>query len=162
MNPINFCPACGNEWAATPNVGGYASCGKCGWQLYENPVPVVAAIVIMGEQTVLVRNHGWPDKMLGLVTGYLEKNEDPAEAVAREVTEELHLNAKQVRFIGHHTFTTKNQLLIGFEVVVEHGDICLNEELAEYKLVNVAQLKGWSFGTGHLVQMWVDQQRKKL
>lgn len=146
----------------------YPACSSCGWQLFDNPVPVVAAVVVLesaagsttgSAQVVLVRNYGWPEQMLGLVTGYLEKHESPDLAVAREVQEELNLSATRVEFLGHHTFVLKNQLLIGYAVYVDvdTADIRLNEELEAYKLIAADRLKGWDFGTGHIVQMYVDQ-----
>lgn len=150
---LQYCPNCGQCWQPEI-ISGYPTC-SCGWQLYDNPTPVVAALVFLGEQTVLVRNHEWPTGMYGLVTGYLEKNEDPEAAVVREVQEELNLTASATQFIGHHTFTAKNQLLIGYAVTVASGDIQLNEELAEYKLIDTAKLKAWPFGTGDIVRQWL-------
>lgn len=165
---LKFCPACGVGWsidhsAEKPSVenqctDGYPTC-KCGWKFFDNPVPVVAAVVVRDGQVILARNCAWPDGMFGLITGYLEKHEDPIEAVAREVNEELGLSVKHVRFISHEMFKANNQLLIGYEVVAE-GQVTLNHELAEYKCIPMAKLKPWPFGTGKIVNDWINLQPK--
>ena len=38
-------------------------------------------------EIVLVRSNGWPESWFGLVTGFLEKSETPAEGCLREVKE---------------------------------------------------------------------------
>jgi len=61
----------------------------CGYVCWDNPIPVVAAIVEMEGQVVLARNKEWPGKIFGLITGFLERAETPETAVKREVKEEL-------------------------------------------------------------------------
>lgn len=55
----------------------------CGYVFYNNPLPVVAAIVEYQGQVILVQNKGWPKSWFGLVTGFLEQNEDPKDGVLR-------------------------------------------------------------------------------
>jgi NAD+ diphosphatase len=44
---------------------------------WDNPAPVVAAIVEMEGAVILARNRAWPESMFGLITGFLEKGETP-------------------------------------------------------------------------------------
>ena len=126
----------------------------CSFVLWDNPVPVVAALVEYGGQVLLARNVAWPEKSFGLVTGYLERDEAPEQAVAREVAEELGLVATVVALIGLYPFRQKNQLLIAYHVVAE-GEVVLNEELAEIRLIELERLKAWDFGTGFAVRDWL-------
>lgn len=126
----------------------------CGFVLWDNPVPVVAALVEYRGRIVLARNVAWPEKAFGLVTGYLERDEVPALAVAREVAEELGLAATAATLIGFYPFPQKNQLLIAYHVVAD-GQIVLNEELAEVRLIEPERLKAWDFGTGFAVRDWL-------
>ncbi len=73
------------------------ACTKCPFVFYNNPTPVVGAIVEWDDQIVMVRNVGWPEHIFGLVTGFLEAREDPAVGVVREVKEELNLDVDIVR-----------------------------------------------------------------
>lgn len=152
-----FCPQCGGALKLR-EAGGFMrpSCrnATCGFVLWDNPVPVVAALVEHEGRIVLARNVAWPENAFGLVTGFLERDEAPEVAVVREVAEELGLAATAVSLIGLYPFTQKNQLLIAYHVVAE-GRIVLNEELAEVRLIEPARLKAWDFGTGLAVADWL-------
>lgn len=126
----------------------------CGFVHWDNPVPVVAALVEVDGRVVLARNVAWPEKVFGLVTGYLERDEAPAAAVCREVAEELGVTATRADLIGLYPFPAKNQLLIAYHVVAD-GQIRLNEELAEYRLIDPGRLKPWDYGTGFAVRDWL-------
>jgi NADH pyrophosphatase NudC (nudix superfamily) len=65
---------------------------------------------------VLVRNKAWPQKMYGLVTGFLEEGETPENGILRAVKEELGLDEKIADFIGYYTFFAMNQLILAFHV----------------------------------------------
>jgi len=127
---------------------------SCGYVLWDNPTPVVAAIVETPEGVVLAHNVLWPAGVYGLVTGYLERNEQPEMAVLREVEEELGLKGDAVNFIGHYIFEMKNQLLIAYHVRAE-GEISLGDELDHHKVIPVSKLKSWPFGTGFAVADWL-------
>lgn len=129
--------------------------GSCSFVLWDNPVPVVAALVELAGKIVLARNVAWPEKQFGLITGYLERNEAPEAAVAREVMEELGLAVRSVSLIGLYPFESKNQLLLAYHVIAQ-GRIVLNEELAEFRLIEPERLKAWDFGTGLAVSDWMN------
>jgi len=152
-----FCPQCGAALGVR-DEGGRArlACisADCGFVLWDNPVPVVAALVESEGWVVLARNVAWPEKHFGLITGYLERDETPEAAVVREVAEELGLAAQSATLIGLYNFAAKNQLLIAYHVLAS-GRIVLNEELAEFKLIEPASLKAWEFGTGLAVRDWL-------
>ena len=157
MSAYRYCPQCGGELVLR-EAGGLErpTClaEGCGLVLWDNPVPVVAALVELEGRIVLARNVAWPENAFGLVTGFLEREEAPAQAVAREVAEELGLTATAVSLIGLYPFTQKNQLLIAYHVVAQ-GRIVLNEELAEVRLIEPGRLKAWDFGTGFAVADWL-------
>jgi ADP-ribose pyrophosphatase YjhB (NUDIX family) len=126
----------------------------CGFVHWNNPVPVVAAIIEHEGRVLLARNRMWPAKFFGLVTGFLEKNETPQAGVLREVEEEVGLKGTIEGFVGHYGFAQMNQLIIAFHVKAA-GPITLNEELAEYKLLEPAQVRPWPTGTGHAMRDWL-------
>jgi NAD+ diphosphatase len=132
-------------------------CGSCSYVFWDNPVPVVAAIVERGSDVVLVRSHGWPEKMFGLVTGFLEKGETPEQGVVREVREELSLEAEIVGLVGIYPFFEMNQLVIAYHLKAE-GEITLGPELAGMKLVPVEKLRPWPMGTGQAVEDWLSRR----
>ena len=103
---------------------------------------------------ILARNKAWPEKMFGLITGFLEQGETPDAAVLREVREELGLNATIARFIGNYAFFEMNQLLLAYHVPAR-GEIVLGDELADIKRVPIERLKPWTIGTGPAVRDWL-------
>ena len=152
----NFCPTCQSKLRT--NKEGYLACtdDSCTFVYYENPTPVVAAIVEYGEnQVVLAHNVAWPPKWYAVITGFLEKHEDPAECVVREVKEELGLDAEIGEFIGHYTFKRMNQLIIAYHVRAS-GEITLNEELDDYKIVPFEKVKTWPSGTGRALKHFLE------
>ncbi|MBM3390898.1 MAG: NUDIX domain-containing protein [Betaproteobacteria bacterium] len=157
MSEAAYCLRCGTGLAER-DVGGVLrrACpdAACGYVFWDNPIPVVAGLVERDGLVVLARNHAWPEKMFGLVTGFLERDETPEGAVAREVKEELALEARAVSLIGLYPFQRKNELILAFHVVAE-GEIVLNEELAEFRLIPPEKLRPWDFGTGLAIRDWL-------
>jgi NADH pyrophosphatase NudC (nudix superfamily) len=150
-----FCPRCAEPLAAG-EFGGAPRLGcACGFVHWDNPLPVVAAIVEHDGGVILARNQAWADpKMFGLITGFLEKGESPEDAVAREVKEELSLDATSVHFVGLYPFERRNELIIAYHVPAA-GEVKLNEELADYRRIAPEKLKPWDFGTGLALRDWL-------
>ena len=121
---------------------------------YDNPTPVVAAIVEHEGAVLLVRRQGWPEKMFGLVTGFLERSEAPEQAVLRELREELGLEGEVVRLVGLYAFEPMNQLIVAYHLRAR-GEVKLGEELAGFKRIDPAKLRPWDFGTGQAVRDWL-------
>ncbi len=161
---MKFCPKCGRD-LKTAEIDGRSrlSCSSatCDYVFWDNPTPVLAALVERDGLVVLVRNKQWPQKMFGLVTGFLEKNETPESGVLREVKEELGLVGRIVEFIGIYSFFEMNQLILAFHIRVE-GEFALGQELAEIKMLPPEKLRPWALGTGHAVKDWLKKRETKL
>ena len=106
---------------------------------------------------MLANNAAWPEDIYALITGFLEKDESPEDAVLREVHEELGLAAELRGFIGTYSFFRKNQLILAYHVRAS-GEIRLNEELRAYKKVSKEALTYWDAGTGYALRDWLQQQ----
>jgi NADH pyrophosphatase NudC (nudix superfamily) len=128
---------------------------NCDFIHWNNPTPVVAAIVEWKGDIILARNATWPEGMFGLITGFLEKGESPEEGIVREVKEELSLDTTECTFIGNYTFVQANQLIIAFHIKAE-GRVFRGEELAELKAVAPGELVPWDIGTGPAVKDWLN------
>ena len=155
---MKYCPQCAHRLINVRLEGReYLACEweECNYVFYDNPLPVVAALVEHEGQVLLARNQAWPTKMFGLITGFVEKKETPEEAVIREVKEELGMEADIVSLIGLYPFFERNELIIAYHVR-SHGNPTLSEELAEIKLVPPEKIKPWAFGTGFAVQDWLN------
>jgi NADH pyrophosphatase NudC (nudix superfamily) len=157
---FRFCPRC-----ATPLVDGAHAgrtrrqCPKegCGFVHWGNPTPVVAAIIEHEGKVLLARGRGWPGKMFGLVTGFLEAAETPEAGVLREVKEEVGLDGEIVRLVGVYPFEVRNELIVAYHVRAT-GTVTLGDELEQVKAVEPEKLRAWPFGTGQAVQQWLDER----
>jgi NAD+ diphosphatase len=147
----NFCPRCASAISVIANAGrDRKQCVNCEFVHWNNPLPVVAAIVEVNGQILLARNAAWPPKVFALITGFLEAGETPQEGIAREVKEETNLDVFETALVGVYEFTRKNELIIAYHVKAT-GDVTLSEELVEYRFVEPAKLKPWRAGTGYAV-----------
>ena len=96
---MKFCPSCASPLIARKldeRTRLVCASESCDYVFYDNPAPVVAALVEHGQTVLLVRNKGWPEKWYGLVSGFLEKGESPEDGVLREVKEEVGLKGEIV------------------------------------------------------------------
>ncbi len=157
---MKYCPLCAFELKevqidAKPRLS--CSSEACDYIYWNNPTPVIGALVERNGEVILVRNKGWPEKMFGLVTGFLEEGETAENAILREVKEELGLDGKIVEFIGYYSFFQMNQLILVFHITVE-GEVTLGQELVEMRSIPPEKLRPWPFGTGPAVQDWLDRR----
>jgi NAD+ diphosphatase len=157
---MKYCPQCGTV-LVTKNVDGAnrltCASNACNFIYWNNPVPVVAALVAHEEKYILARNTAWPMGIFSVITGYLEQGENPEHAVVREVKEELGLDARAHNLIGNYIFSEKNQLIIAYEVHAT-GKLVTNHELAEIKHLSPAELIQYDFHplyiTKNIVRDW--------
>jgi len=159
MDEFRYCPRCATPLAEEERGGSLrrgCPAEDCDYVHWNNPAPVVAAIVEQDDHIIMVRSHGWPESWYGLVTGFLEYGEMPEEAVLREVREETGLDAELAAYVGMYPFYRMNQLLIVYHVVAGPGDIRLDEsELADWRAVPVEKAQPWPMGTGVALRDWL-------
>ena len=156
---LQFCPSCATplQFIVQAEDGGDKErlrCPACGWTHWNNPTPVLAAIVEYRGQVLLARNAAWPGKMFALITGFMEAGESPQEGIAREVKEETNLDVTQVNLVGAYEFLRMNQIIIAYHVVA-HGDVRLSPELVDYRLYDLPDLRCWPAGTGYALADWL-------
>lgn len=159
---MKYCPEC-KAGLATRLVDGaerrVCPAADCHFVAWDNPVPVVAGLVLYRDKLLLARNSNWPAGMFSMITGYLERNESPQQAIIRETREELGLVATQADFIGHYPFAAKNQIIMAFSVKAG-GDISLNDEIREIELLGMDQVRQKDFGglviTARIVNDWLN------
>lgn len=157
MNKTKYCPQCGANLIqkeieevmrkACPDEA-------CDYVFWNNPVPVVAAIVELAGEILLCRNKAWPEKWYSINTGFLEKGETPEQCAVREVKEELGLDVDRLSFVGIYSFFEMNQLIIAYHVLT-HGEISLGEEIVATKSFPPEKLRTWPGATGDAVRDWL-------
>ncbi len=158
----NFCPNCATPLQTISSLedGGPKArlrCPACDFTHWNNPTPVLAAIVELADrdgQVLLARNAAWPSRMFALITGFMEAGESPEDGIAREVKEETNLDVDSLDLVGVYEFIRMNQVIIAYHAVAR-GEIVLSPELAEYKLYRPEDIKCWRAGTGYAVADWL-------
>jgi NAD+ diphosphatase len=75
--------------------------------------------------------------------------------------EELGLTARLNGFIGCYPFYPQNQLILAYDVEAE-GQVVLNHELADYRIIAADKLRPWEFGTGLAVRDWLAARARLL
>ena len=160
MTPaFQYCPTCATplQFIVQAEDGGDKErlrCPACGFTHWNNPTPVLAAIVEYQGQVLLARNAAWPGKMFALITGFMEAGESPQEGIAREVKEETNLDASAVKIVGAYDFQRMNQVIIAYHVVAD-GEVRLSPELVDYRLYAPEDVKCWPSGTGQAMAEWL-------
>lgn len=158
VREFKFCPVCAAGLIERREGGeggkNRLACPHGHWTHWDNPLPVLAALVEIDGRILLVRTANQQQRKFGLVAGFMERDETPEQGIARELKEETGLDAGQTELIGVYEFMRKNELLIVYHVRAS-GTIVLSDELIEYCMVAPDALRAWPSGTGHAVADWL-------
>ena len=159
---FKYCPQCATalEHITLAEDGGDKTrlrCPACDFTHWNNPTPVLAAVIEYNGQILLARNAAWSGRMFGLITGFMEAGESPEEGIRREIAEETALDVTKLTLVGVHDFQRMNQVIVTYHAVAQ-GDVKLSPELAEYKLMAPASIRCWRAGTGFALADWLRSQ----
>ena len=77
---FKYCPQCATALKMIVQLedGGDKArlrCPACGYTHWNNPTPVLAAVIEYEGQILLARNAAWSHKMYALITGFMEAGE---------------------------------------------------------------------------------------
>jgi NAD+ diphosphatase len=153
---FRYCPSCATplELLTQDEDGGPKQrlrCPACLWTHWNNPTPVLAAIIEctdQGGQILLARNAAWTHRMFALITGFMEAGETPEQGITREVAEETSLTVDALKLIGVYDFQRMNQVIVAYHAQAR-GEVRLSPELAEYRLYKPEDVRCWRAGTGY-------------
>jgi NAD+ diphosphatase len=156
---FKFCPQCANplEMITSLEDGGHVDrlrCVQCGYTHWNNPTPVLAAVIEYNGQILLARNAAWPTKTYALITGFMEAGETPLGGIEREIAEETSLKTHELNLIGVYDFQRMNQVIIAYHAVCS-GEVKLSPELVDWKLYAPSEVKCWPAGTGYALADWL-------
>jgi ADP-ribose pyrophosphatase YjhB (NUDIX family) len=100
---FNHCPRCGAPGTGEA-PGNPFRCGACGFVLFFNAASAVAAFVADAEGRVLyTRRAKDPARgRLGMPGGFVDEGETAEQALRREVTEEVGLELRSLRYLCSH------------------------------------------------------------
>jgi NAD+ diphosphatase len=150
---FRFCPSCAAPLALQSQMedGGEKArlrCTSCDYTHWNNPTPVLAAVVEYQGRILLARNAAWSGEKFALITGFMEAGETPEGGIAREIAEETNLQTSALKLLGVYDFQRMNQVIIAYHAVC-HGEVRLSPELVDYRLYAFEDVLCWPAGTGY-------------
>lgn len=154
MTPeFKFCPNCATPLGMVTAIedGGPKArlrCTHCDYTHWNNPTPVLAAVVEYNGKILLARNAAWSGEKFALITGFMEAGETPDGGIEREIAEETNLSTNALKLIGVYDFQRMNQVIIAYHAVCS-GEVKLSPELVDYKLYAFEDVLCWPAGTGY-------------
>lgn len=156
---FKFCPQCATPLEVVTQLedGGEKArlrCPACGYTHWNNPTPVLAAVIEVNGQILLARNAAWSGRMFALITGFMEAGETPQGGIEREIKEETNLDTTALDLIGVYDFQRMNQIIIAYHAVCR-GTVRLSPELVDYKLYRHEDVMCWPAGTGYALAEWL-------
>ncbi len=156
---FRFCPQCATPLSLITQAedGGDRErlrCSACDYTHWNNPTPVLAAVIEYQGKVLLAQNAAWPGKMFALITGFMEAGETPQGGMSREIKEETNLETSALNLIGAYDFQRMNQVIIAYHAVCD-GEVRLSAELVDYRLMELADVKCWPAGTGYALADWL-------
>jgi len=152
VNAFRFCPCCATTLAMLVSEEDSGPrerlrCPECAWTHWNNPTPVLAAVIEYRGGILLARNAAWSHRTFALITGFMEAGESPQEGIVREIREETALETQSLSLIGAYDFQRMNQVIIAWHARCE-GEVVLSPELAEWQLYAFDEVLCWHSGTG--------------
>jgi 8-oxo-dGTP diphosphatase len=172
MAGYRFCPKCGGGLGAQLLEGRERLvCQDCRFVFYINPRPTTCAVIVEGEQVMLVRRAVEPWRgCWDLPGGFLEQGEHPAEGLRREVREETGLQIEILEalgfFLDRYPEAGETTLNFYFVARVTSGQPMPGSDVAEIRWFhrdalppweeiafdnNRAALQAWLAGCRHLL-----------
>jgi ADP-ribose pyrophosphatase YjhB (NUDIX family) len=110
-------------------------CPVCNSYFYENPLPVVSAILESSRQILLVKRGRRPSKGLWcLPTGFAEAGENIEEAALRELEEETGIKGKIIKLLDVDSYKSRfygDLLFLTFIVEQSGGKLCAGDDCSQ-------------------------------
>ncbi len=104
-----------------PSKGGWSRVNPVtGHEEFPRIDPAVICLVHDdADRVVLARQRNWPDRMFSLLAGFVEAGESFETCVTREITEEVGLAVREVRYLGSQPWPFPRSLMVGFHAVAD-------------------------------------------
>jgi NAD+ diphosphatase len=90
-------------------------------------VAVSMVVTNRAQDKILLAKHVEDEDFI-LFAGYIKKGENAEKTIPREIKEELGLNVVKAKYMSSRYHSKKEVLMLNFAVIVEDGNIKLQEE----------------------------------
>lgn len=150
---FTFCPHCGARLGSVPfgDDGRVPWCKACHKPFFDIfPVVAITMVVNEEEEVALLKPKYMSEQYYNFVSGYVQPGEAAELCAAREVQEEIGLQARDVHFVCSHWESEQQMLLLGFVARATKGSFTLSEEINAAKWVPVAQALDLVYPEGNI------------
>lgn len=129
---FQYCPHCGKkaEMRQVGDEGVIPYCAACEvplWDLFTTSI--IAAVVNEYDEVALLRQDYVSTTNHVCVAGVMKPGESAEETVVREISEELGLRVKSLKYIKSYPYEKKEMLMLGFRAVVDKQEFTLSGEV---------------------------------
>ena len=150
---FTFCPHCGAKLGSVPfgDDGRVPWCKACHKPFFDIfPVVAITMVVNEEEEVALLKPKYMSEQYYNFVSGYVQPGEAAELCAAREVQEEIGLQARDVHFVCSHWESEQQMLLLGFVARATKGSFTLSEEINAAKWVPVARALDLVYPEGNI------------
>ena len=150
---FTFCPHCGARLGSVPfgDDGRVPWCKACHKPFFDIfPVVAITMVVNEAEEVALLKPKYMSEQYYNFVSGYVQPGEEAELCAAREVQEEIGVQARDVHFVCSHWESEQQMLLLGFVARATKGDFTLSEEINAAKWVPAAEALNLVYPEGNI------------
>lgn len=146
-----FCPKCGSNIIHKKIEDRHRDyCTECNTIYYDNPLPVVSAIVLNKNREVLLvlRDRDPYEGLWCLPSGFVELDETIEKAIIRELKEETGLKGKGLRLIDTYSRYNKTYgdlIWVTFEIYKTNGKLIPGDDARDAKYFPIDNLPKLAF-----------------
>lgn len=147
---INFCPRCGTAVKLENKFGKVRPvCPSCRWIYFADPKVAAAVLVEEAGRVLLVQRANEPFRGLWtLPAGFVDADEDPAQAAARECEEETSLKVRVTRtleVIAGREHERGADFVIVFAAEIESGILRAGDDANDAQWFEMSNLPALAF-----------------
>ena len=157
---FTFCPHCGAKLGSVPfgDDGRVPWCKACHKPFFDIfPVVAITMVVNEEEEVALLKPKYMSEQYYNFVSGYVQPGEEAELCAAREVQEEIGVQARDVHFVCSHWESEQQMLLLGFVARATKGDFTLSEEINAAKWVPAAEALNLVYPEGNITHTLLAQ-----
>jgi NAD+ diphosphatase len=120
-----YCGRCGDLTTTSHHLFERV-CPTCSLTFYPRISPSIIVLIYRGDEILMARGPHFPPGSYGLIAGFVEAGETIEDAVHREVSEEVALSIKNLRYFGSQAWPFPDSLMIAFTAEYAAGDLNIN------------------------------------
>ena len=117
-----YCGRCGTK-TEVDEKDMMLKCPKCGQMHYPRIAPAIIVAIRNGDKLLMAQHSYHETIRYALIAGFVEPGESIEEAVHREVSEEVGIKIKNLKYLKSQSWPFPNSLMLAFEAEYESGDI---------------------------------------